>query len=66
MAKKNTKTKTRKYVLTRVELAEQLEEILDQLNDIDTNGSSPVDVSSEIGDVMVRLQNIRDEITTEV
>lgn len=65
MTKTKTKKTTKKYNLSRSEVASRLEEIVDRLNDVDTTNSAPSDVAEELDSIGTDLNDLVYEVTDE-
>lgn len=59
------KKTTKKYEMSRVTIADEIEAIQDRLATIDTLNSSPSDVEVEISDIRDALESLASSVTDE-
>jgi len=57
--------KAKKYDLTRSDIVDELDNLIQRLSEIDTNDTSPNDVGAELSDLTTDLENLRDRVTDE-
>lgn len=57
--------KTKKYNLSRSDIVDRLQDLIDRLYDVDTTNTAPSDVESEIMTIKDDLEELQGEVTDE-
>ena len=65
MAKKITKT-SKKYDLKRSDIVEKLNEVIDSLDDVDVDSTSPNDMRTLVSDLVSELSDLVNGVQQEV
>jgi hypothetical protein len=60
-----TKKNSKKYQLTRSDIVDRIQEIMDRLADVDTMNTAPSDVDDEVVSIRDDLAELQDEVTDE-
>lgn len=57
--------KTKKYLNTRKELADHVQQLINGISELNTYETSPSDIAQELNAVMNDLHDLRDKLTDE-
>lgn len=60
-----TKKNSKKYRLTRSDIVDRIQEIMDRLADVDPMNTAPSDVDDEVASIKQDLVELQDEVTDE-